>query len=170
MGILPYEDFFWMIFATYTMVSLYDYFKGTNGHRAALIDRGMWHFITPAIIALACFFFLAYVNPALFIWNTPWAYIFLGLVFFALPAIIFSFLAKYSWKSAIRVAAYFLYLTIVLEIAGSILKYWAFSGNYLLPPLAIGVVVIPYEELFFVGIIGALAAIGFYTYFDPPTE
>jgi hypothetical protein len=166
MGLLPYEDFSWMIFAVYTMVALYDYFKGSRGGDATLMNRRMWRFIIPAIIALVCFFSLAYTNPAFFVWNTPWAYVFLGLVFFALPAIIFFFLAKYSWGHAIRVAGYFLYLTILLEITGSILKDWVFSGSYLFAPLVIGAVTIPWEELFFVGIIGPFAAIGFYEYFN----
>ena len=170
MGVLPYEDFFWMIFAIYTMVTLYDYFKRARSHDAPLINRRMWRFIIPAILALACFFILAYADPTFFIWNTPWAYVFLGLVFFALPAIVFFFLAKYSWKHAIRVAGYFLYVTIILEIVGSFLKDWIFVGSYLLSPLTIRAVTIPYEELFFVGVIGPLAAIGFYEYFDPITK
>jgi hypothetical protein len=167
LGILPYEDFFWMIAATYAMVTLYDYFKfESKALKISIMNRRMWRFVLLAVAALGCFFVLVSINPALFIWNTSWTYVLLGLIFFALPALVLFLATRYEGKSAIPVVIYFFYFTLTFEIVGSRLKDWLFLGNYLLPRFTLFGTFIPSEELLFVGIIGPLAAIGFYEYFD----
>jgi hypothetical protein len=73
------------------------------------------------------------------------------------------------WRAYVKVyyvIAYFLFLTVTLEYTETVLGQWLFNGNYALRPLAFaGSPGIPYEELFFVGIVEVLIAVGFYTFF-----
>jgi hypothetical protein len=47
------------------------------------------------------------------------------------------------------------------------LHYWEFEGHYLIPMLDVpGVGPIPYEELFFVGVVGPVAGVAMYELLD----
>lgn len=165
LDVIPYEDFFWMIAAVYAMIALYVHSEGRD--EKVIFNKRMWTFILYAAIILAIFFVLIRFYPALFIWHTRWAYVILGIVFFLLPAGVWLAHAQNSFHRALPVVAYFFYFTLLFEITGTYLKDWIFRGVYLLPPLVLfGSSSIPYEELFFVGIIGPVAAIAFYEYFN----
>jgi hypothetical protein len=160
LGILPYEDFFWMISAVYTIIALYA--DNRKKDEKAIFNGRMRWFILSAGLILVIFFILIQFYPALFVWHTRWAYATLATVFFLLPVAIWLNYHCNLFRKVIPVVLYFFLFTLCFEIIGARLKDWVFEGLYLLPPLAISGLILPYEELFFVGIIGPIAAVAFY--------
>lgn len=166
LGVIPWEDFFWMITATYTMVIIYETLLDKGKHE--LLDRRILYFLLSAAIVLGSFFLLLLLGRSdLLIFDSQYTYLVLGSVFFLFPTVLFVLKFPKFLKRFLPLSAYFLYLTILFEITATHLNQWIFTGIYLLPPLNIfGNAPIAYEELFFVGIIGPMAAIAFYEFFD----
>lgn len=166
LGVIPWEDFLWMITGTYTIVMIYETLLDKGKHE--LLDRRMLYFILSAIIVLSAFFLLLIIGGSnIFVFNSEYTYLFLASVFFLLPAVLFILKFPKFLKKFLPLSAYFLYLTVLFEITATYLHQWVFTGKYLIPPLNIfGNASVAYEELFFVGIIGPMAAVAFYEFFD----
>jgi hypothetical protein len=166
LGIIPWEDFFWLGLATYTIVALY----------AALLNEGerelagprLWYFV--ALASLMVIVFLVLLLSGLsefFTSNSRYTYLGLGVAFFALPAGLFVWRFPWFLRRTAPLVAYFFYITILFELSATLLRQWVFTGTYLFPPLSVfGGGPIPYEELFFVGIVGPVATIAFYELCD----
>jgi len=166
LDIIPWEDFIWMAVAAYTIIVLYEIFLDRGKREFA--DRRMWHFVLFSLLGLSAFFLvLASGNQGAFVWGSQYAYLYLGVAFFLLPAALFLWRFPQFLIRFLPVAGYFLYLTALFEITATHLQQWIFTGSYLLPPLnTLGNNPVPYEELFFVGVVGPLAAIALYEFFD----
>jgi hypothetical protein len=166
LNVIPVEDLVWLVVATYTIVILYASVLDKGKHELA--DARMSYFIVPASVALSAFFlFLVFGSPTLLSLDSRFTYLFLGTAFFALPAGLFLWRFPSFIERLIGLVTYFLYVTILFEIVATSLGEWEFHGTYLLPPLFFGGAgPIPYEELFFVGIVGPVAAVAFYEWFD----
>jgi hypothetical protein len=164
LGLLPWEDFVWMFLVTYCIVSVYGMSYG-NG-KSELVGRRMAYFILFAILGLGAFFgILGLGRKAILAWPTQYAYVCLGCIFFLVPAIVSWWRPFKLLRHFFPLVLYFLYLTLIFEIIASILGLWLFPGPYFFSPFSLfGLRPIPYEELFFVGIVGPLVAIGFYRY------
>ncbi|MFA6908313.1 MAG: hypothetical protein WC289_00305 [Patescibacteria group bacterium] len=168
-AVIPLEDFVWMIGGVYTIMTCYEFFAGKTPGK--LNTRKLTYFSAIAAFGLAIFFALSATHPELFVWHNRFAYLILGLTFAGIPTIIL--MARF-WRAYVKVyyvIAYFLFLTVTLEYTETVLGQWLFNGNYALRPLAFaGSPGIPYEELFFVGIVEVLIAVGFYTFFTSQRE
>jgi hypothetical protein len=166
LGVIPFEDFFWLISATFTIAVIYEILVDRGKHE--IMDRRMLYFFS-LTAPLLCMFFLIpeFTRWSIYEIDSQYTYLALGILFFLLPAVLF--LLRYSLflKRSLPLIGYFLYLTFCFEISAIHLRQWIFSGRYILSPIKIiGNVYIPLEELFFVGIIGPLAVIAFYEFFD----
>ncbi len=166
LSVIPIEDFLWMVLATYTVVLMHELLSGTDDH--GLVNRRMEHFILAASLGLNAFLILvASTDGALFAWHSRYVYLALGSGFFLVPAVLFFWRFPEVLYRCMFTVAYFFFVTLIFEVTATSLKEWVFGGSYLLPPFTIfGVGSVPYEELFFVGIIGPLAAIAFFEFFD----
>ncbi len=138
-----------------------------NKKRQELAYRRMLYFILPAIIVLVIFFFiLATGRSEIFVFNGKYTYLILASIFFLFPALLFMVKLPKYLKFFLPISGYFLYLTILFETTATYLNQWVFAGQYLIQPLNIfGNTPIPYEELFFVGIIGPMTALSLYEFF-----
>lgn len=164
LGVLPYEDLLWMIAGVFTIIVFYEFLIREN--HGTLINKRMWHFVLPASLILAIFILITSISPRIFIWEGAYTYLILGTVFFFIPAALFTYLHPRTIRKSIPIITYFLYVTILFEITATSLNQWIFTGSYILQPLAIFNVLIPWEELFFVGLVGPVAAIALYEIFD----
>ena len=98
--------------------------------------------------------------PNAFDVRTPWAYSIIGSVFFGIPATIWICQHYSEIPKILPVVIYFLFCTVLFELVAVHLHDWEFEGQYLIPMLNLyGVGPIPYEELFFVGLVGPVAGI-----------
>jgi hypothetical protein len=164
LGVVPWEDFLWMGVATYTIVTLYAVVSDKGNHKIA--SRRMLYFVAIASLAINVLFALLLSGlSTLFILNSRYTYLGLGVTFFAAPASLFLWRSPQFLRRVAPLVGYFFYATIVFELCATVLRQWIFVGTYLLPPLRFfGIGPIPYEELFFVGIVGPVAAIAFYEF------
>lgn len=166
LDVIPVEDMLWMFCATYTVVMLYEVFCDKGKHE--LVDRRMRYFVILALSALGVFFLaVALGNSSLFAWQSRYTYLALGALFFLLPALLFLWRFPQFRRRSLPLVGYFLSLTVAFEFTATTLGQWVFTGKYLLPPLIVFANnPIPYEELFFVGIVGPLTVVALYEFFD----
>jgi len=165
LGVIPLEDFLWMFAGTYLIIILYQAFFDRG--KREVTDHKMWKFILPATILMGVFFYLVNINYNIFFWPGKYTYLVLCTIFFLLPAILF--LANYPkfLKKILGVIVYFFYVTCLFEFTATYLKQWIFTGSYIIRPVSFfGFGSVALEELFFVGIVGPIAAVAFYEYFD----
>jgi len=164
---IPWEDFFWMAVATYTMIVIYQTLLEAHDKKE-IVDNRMLYFLISALFVLGCFFSLLIVgHENLFAFDSQYTYLFLGSLFFLLPAVLFLMKFPKFLKRLWPLSLYFLYLTTFFEVIATYLNQWTFNGEYILPPLDIfNRAPIAIEELIFVGLVGPIAAVAFYEFFD----
>ena len=131
-------------------------------------DQRMWSFVCAAFLVLGIFFFLLFSGgEGAFAFKSNLTYLFLGILFFLLPALVFLLKFPQFVRRAVPLAGYFFYVTLLFELTATFLDQWVFTGTYLIPPLNLfGNSPVAFEELFFVGIVGPLAAVALYEFFD----
>ena len=163
---IPFEDFLWMIILVYTIIIIYETLL--EKVKRELIDRRMFPLFLGTIIVLGIFFFLLFTGKSsIFVLESKYAYFCLSIVFFLFPTILFIIKFPKLFKKCLPLSVYILYLTILFEITATRLNQWIFTGKYLIPPFSVFTnTPIPYEELFFVGIIGPIVTISLYEFFD----
>lgn len=162
--VIPIEDYLWLVMGTFIVIVFYKWLGGDAPSR-----RMSTKFIMPFFIAatIFCIAFLGSIRifPSLYIFHSHYTYLFLASIFFLMPALIFLSQKPRPAKTIISSSLYFLYLTALFEFTATHLQYWIFTGSYLMSPLSIlNFGSVPLEELFFVGIVGPIAAIAFYTW------
>ncbi|MBU6402358.1 MAG: hypothetical protein KGS61_18730 [Verrucomicrobia bacterium] len=169
-GIIPVEDFLWMFLGICSIILMYEAQSKASGRE--IIGRRMKSFLLVASFGLNIFLILiATRQTALFIWPGRYAYLALGCTFFLIPAVLYFWHFPRVFTRCIPTVGYFFILTVVFELTATSLGEWNFGGLYLLPPFTLfGIGSVPYEELAFVGIVGPLAAIALFEFFDnsPP--
>ncbi len=101
LGIMPWEDFVWMIAATFTMVMLYEAFSKRISINLA--TKRMSYFVLTAVIALSVFISLKMTDPTLFIWTSKYTYSYSGNHIFSFPSTII-----FTKNLAIRTAKSFM--------------------------------------------------------------
>ncbi|MCX6751796.1 MAG: hypothetical protein NT161_03485 [Candidatus Nomurabacteria bacterium] len=166
LGVIPLEDLIWMYSATYLIMIFYQTFLDIG--KKELINKKIIKFIIPALIALAIFFVLVLTNNSqIFFWHSKYTYTILCTIFFLLPSIIFLLFFPHFLKKSLSITVYFFYVTTFLELTTTYLNQWVFKGEYIIKPFSLfGFGLVSFEELFFVGIVGPIAAIAFYEFFD----
>lgn len=164
LGVIPFEDFFWIASGVFTIISLYTFFRRQKEN--LVFNRKVGYFIVVSAAALILFYFITRWRQDVLIWEGKFSYLILASVFFLFPAIIFLGYLKNLRTHFWKVALYFLFITFILEATETCLGQWEFNGQYLVRQFTfLGNHHFPFEELFFVGIVGATAAAGFYEYF-----
>lgn len=166
LGVIPYEDFIWMVTGTWVIIMIYETLLDRGKHE--LMDKKIVYFVLIAILLLSGFFFLLILGDInIFTFKSKYTYLFLGTLFFLIPTLLFLFKFKKFFKKILPLAIYFFYLTLLFEITATFLKQWIFTGAYIFQPFNFfGYALVPFEELFFVGIVGPFAAVAFYEFFD----
>jgi lycopene cyclase domain-containing protein len=166
LGVIPGEDFIWMFAATYLVIIFYQTFIDKG--KRELIDKRVGRLAVPAAMLLAIFFIMvAANNTQYFLWSGRYGYLALGTLFFLLPSVLFLWRFPRFLKKSLWVIIYFCYVTLLLELTATHLNQWVFMGEYIIKPFFLfGFGPVPLEELFFVGVVGPIAGIAFYEFFD----
>lgn len=158
-GILPIEDYIWLAAAALFSVAIY-------AKNKAVSWRGVWVLFVGSLLALAVFVFFLVKVPGTLIWSGKFAYLFIGSIFFLIPALILLIKHPKLFQAQLKPVLYFLCITSLFEFTATYYGYWEFSGNYILKPISFGGFgYVPFEELFFVGMVGPFAAAYFYENF-----
>lgn len=160
-GFIPIEDLLWQFLTVYTLLIFYEHF--CNRHFLPDISkriRVMLWILYPAMLVVM-FTFLA--NSTLL--QIPYAFLWLGLVFFPVPAIMFLVKHRSFFSSFLKVQLFFLYIHLLFELIGLKLGHWTFPGVHYIGWVSVLGQSFPVEELIFVMLIGAFAACAYYEYF-----
>jgi len=150
-----------MIAAVFTIISLRT--SQTVGTEERPNRQTLRNYLIVASLFLLGFFISIHVFPNAFILRAAWAYSIIGVLFFGIPATVWISQNQMESVKILPVVAYFFFCTLLFELAAVHLHDWEFKGQYLLPTFNLfGSGPIPYEELFFVGLVGPVAGIAMY--------
>lgn len=154
-----------MFAGTYLIIIFYQTFLDYG--KRELVDSKIVRFIIPGAIALGIFFFLVATNYLHFLYHSKYTYLTLCSLFFLLPSTLFLIRFPKFLKKSVGIIGYFFYVTMLFEFTATQLNQWIFTGMYIVKPISLfGLGFVPFEELFFVGIVGPITAIAFYEFFD----
>ncbi len=162
LGLVPIEDLIWGFLLIYSIVIFYEHFLNKGKHE--LIDRRMKYLIWPLIVLLIIFFTVLLTKPNLLV--IPYAYFWLGTIFFVLPTVTFLSFFPRLLSKYVKVASYFFLLATLFEITGLQLNQWTFPGVHFLGWINLFGYIFPFEEFFFWFIMGAIGVLSYYEFFD----
>lgn len=162
LGILPYEDFIWGFLESYFIIILYEYFLDKGKHR--LVGRNFKYFIYYNLGILSLFFLAYFLTSTLI--QIPYAYLWVGILFFILPSV--AFLARFpkTISKFIKLGSYFLLLHIVFEFTALELGNWTFPGKHYIGVVNIIGFSIPIEEIVIWWALFIIAILSWYEFFD----
>ena len=161
-GILPYEDFIWGFWQVYLVIILYEHFLDKGKHRLAAPH--FRYFVYFLIALLGIFFVLFFAQPSLL--DIPYAYLWIGVVFFLLPVISFVFSFPKLLSKFIKVGGYFLLLHIIFEFTALELGNWVFLGKNYIKLINFGSYSVPLEEIVVWWLLCAVGILAWYEFFD----
>jgi hypothetical protein len=162
-GAIPLEDFVWMFLATFNILIFYEHFLDKG--KQELVDKRMKYLIWPLFVILLVFFLTLLTRPELLV--IPYAYLWIGVIFSFLPSVTFLSFFPRLLSKYVKTASYFFVVGIIFELTGLHLNNWKFvdNGNF------IGWVELfgyrfPFEEFFFLFVIGVISVLSYYEFFD----
>jgi hypothetical protein len=162
LGIIPLDDMVWMITATIYILTLFIY-SHKKDQTSIISSRNILLFAVIEFVVLCLFLWVRQSYADLLVWETEYAYMILGSVVLLIPGIILSLFHKGLLAKELQIVPFFLYTTILFELVATARHYWIFTGSYIVAPLQLGNFgPLPFEELFFVGVAGPIAAIVLY--------
>lgn len=163
-GNVMIEDILFAVLYLYLVAMFYEVFLEKT-HKAKLLDPHLKYLFIISMLALAIFLVVYLTNPSLLAIN--FFYFKVGIIVGILPIILA--LTKFpGWLGALlQTTAYFFYLTFLFEIVALILSQWTFPAqDQFIGFVQVAGLTFPLEELFFWIILGGMAALSYYKFFD----
>lgn len=163
-GFIPLEDLLWQFLTVYTIVIFYEHFFHRESGSGISKRITLMNWILFPLMFLVMFVFLFDKD----LLSIPYSYVWLGLIFFPVPAILFLATHRQFFGSFLKVQLFFLYIHLVFELIGLKLGHWIFPGEHYIGWVRLLGQRFPLEELVFVMLIGAIAACSYYEFFTNP--
>ncbi len=161
LGVLPIEDYIWMLSGTFTIIMIGGLFDQKLLNK--LSKKYLATLSANSALLVGLFLILYSINGKdFFVFETPLLYLILGIVFFCAPTLPLIIYFRKEVCTCIPTVICFFILTLLFEIAAISSGWWRFNSSYFLPHLTIFGKIIPLEELIFVGIVGPLMAMLLY--------
>ena len=157
----PIENYLWQFLTVYTIIIFYEYFCNKSFQPNISRKIKLMNLILYSLAGLLVVVYL--INSELL--NIKYSYIWPGIILFIIPSLLFLIKKRYFLKSFLKVQLFFLYSHLIFELIGVKLGHWLYTSSNYIGLVKILGQVIPVEELFFVMIIGALAACAYYEFF-----
>jgi len=160
---VPLEDWIWAVFYIYFIVIFYEYFLDKDVKVQAW-HKNMKYLVMGLLIAFVLFLSALILNPKYL--NIPYFYLTMGLTVILLPILLI--LLKFPKLTAkfFKTGAYFFYLVFIYEITGLKLDLWSFPGTEFIGWVTFLGVSFPIEEFVFWIMLGSMAALSYYEFFD----
>jgi len=140
------EDVIWVVLFSYFVIMFYEYFveskrKNIIWHSRMKILAGFsWGLL---FVFLICLF----INQELL--NIPYFYLYVGLLFMAIPSVIELFRRPNLLPKFFTVGSYFFFLTFIYELTALKLGQWTFPSEQYIGWVSIAGLNFPFEEFFF---------------------
>lgn len=176
-GVVTIEQFIWAFLWAYQIIIFYEYFLDKHKKMALLalvlklfnknkevVSKMMELFSLTLFFALLIIIVLISVFPSSLKIN--YAYFWLGLIFAAIPLVIFLIKFPNLWLKFIKISAYFFILAVMTEFIGLKLNHWIFPGSHYLGLIGFFGYRIPLEEFFLYFLISTPALLSYYEFLD----
>ncbi len=161
LGVIPVEDYLWLVAAVFTILSVSTVPEETRtvGWSARAVTLAG---ILSGILLAGFFTSLSLFGREIFVFSGRYLYLFLASAVFGLPTFLLWVRSRENIIRYAPVITYFFFLSFIFEAIAVRNRWWDFTGEYLFPPIMIFGRPLPLEELFFVGIVGPVLAILMY--------
>ncbi|HLC73573.1 MAG TPA: hypothetical protein VJH20_02970 [Candidatus Nanoarchaeia archaeon] len=162
LGQISIEFFLFATLNVYFVVAFYQYFL--EEHLISKSNKNMKYLVF-IIVGLLILFPLLFVFNPIYL-QIPYFYLIFGAISILIPIILVLLKFPILYAKFFKAAAYFFFLSITYEITALKLGLWEFPGNQFIGWVEIFGVRFPFEELFFWIILGAMAVLSYYEFFD----
>ncbi|HBV01037.1 MAG TPA: hypothetical protein DEF00_01420 [Candidatus Taylorbacteria bacterium] len=164
-GYVTIEQYIWLFLYVYLVVMFYEAFL-ESPHRAGdrRHPRLKWLFIALAA-PLGVFLAVLAVNHSLL--AIDYFYLKFGVLMIAAPVIFLVFRLPALLGRILKAGAYFFFLSLIYEVTALALRQWEFPAeNQFIGMISVFGMRFPFEEFFFWILLGAVAALAYYEFFD----
>lgn len=163
-GTVMIEDIIFMVLYLYLVAMFYEVFL-EKPHKAKLADRNLKYLFIGGMVALTVFIFYYITNPALL--AIEFFYLKVGIIVGIIPIILVLLRFPSQFDALLKTTVYFFYLAFLFEIVALTLGQWAFPAEaQFIGFINIASIRFPVEELLFWILLGGMAALSYYKFFD----
>lgn len=161
LGIIPIEQFLWGFLFIYTVVMYYQHLYSKGGRE--LVNRRMG-LLGCILFTLLSGFLIAFFTDRNLL-NIEYMYFIGGVIIYLLP--IAGTLKAFPnlISKFIKTQAYFAFLSLLFELVALRLDLWSFPGKYYIGQIDVFGRNLPFEELIFFPILGAVGVLAYYELF-----
>lgn len=167
LGFIVMENFLFVFLWFYFVIIYYEYFLE---HKFK--DKLIYPQLKYAIIILfsLIFIFLAvlFSNPQLLF--VKYFYFWGGVIFAIIPIVGVLLEFPNLFVKFFKAGAYFFYFAFIYEVTALKLNQWTFPGDYFIGWIKVFGTKLPFEEIFFSLLIGSIAILSYYEFFDEPNQ
>lgn len=163
LGQVPIENILWLFFWFAFVCMYYEYFL-ENGEKDVLF-RPKLKYLYFLFISLGTMFFAIYFIDKSWL-AIKYFYLKSGIILGLFPISLVLFKFPKLLVKFVKTGVYFFYLSLVYELTALSLNHWTFSGKEVIGMITIGDMAFPVEELFFWIVLGSLAILSYYEFFD----
>ena len=164
-GYVTIEQYIWLFLYIYLVVMFYEAFLEAP-HKAGdqRHPRLKWLFVALAA-PLGVFFAVLAANHSLL--AIDYFYLKFGILMIAAPVVFLVFRLPALVGRILKAGVYFFFLSLIYEITALALRQWEFPAeSQFIGMMNIFGVRFPFEEFFFWILLGAVAALAYYEFFD----
>ena len=162
-GTVTGESILWGFLIVYFIVMYYEYFL-EHKLEDKLYAPNLKYLMMLFFGLFLLFLTVLITNPTLLC--VDYFYLKAGLLLGLLPILSVLFQFPNLLTKFFKTGTYFFYLTFIMEITALKLGQWTFPGEQFLGWVTLFGVAFPFEELFFWMILGAIAILSYYEFFD----
>ncbi len=172
-SILPYrlfgkvalEGVLWMFAWVYFIIMYYEYFLEKKCAPRLYYPAFKFMFIGFLAI-LATFLIVKQINESFL--HIPYFYLVFGIFLGLIPLVCVLLRFPNLFTDFAKAAVYFAFFGLVWELTGVPLGHWSFPGTQFIGWVKLFGVRFPFEELFVWILLGAMAVLSWYEFFDEP--
>ncbi|MBI3027739.1 hypothetical protein HYY70_06540 [Candidatus Woesearchaeota archaeon] len=160
-GFSPIENYIWMFITIYIIILFYEHFCNKKySNKISGKFKIMNYLMYSAALANLILFFTA---PSLI--RIPYSYLWLSIIFFAIPTILFISSYPYFIVTFLKTQVFFFYVHMIFELIAMKLNHWVYTGTHFIGWVTILNLKFPLEEFFFVIMLGAFETCTYYEFF-----
>lgn len=164
-GYVTIEQYIWLFLYVYLVVMFYETFLEHAPTRERTLDPRLKWLSLLLLVPLGVFLILLAVNHS---WlQIDYFYLKFGLIMVIPPIIFLVFRLPKLLGRMLKAGTYFFFLSFIYELTALALGQWEFPAeNQFIGILDIGGMRFPFEEFFFWILLGAIATLSYYEFFD----
>ncbi len=161
-GVVAFEGVFWFFFWVYFIVMYYEYFLEEKC-TPRLYHPSLKYVFILFLVLLSVFLIVKTLDASLL--RIPYFYLMTGIVFGLIPIICVLLRFPNLFTKFAKAAVYFIFFSLIWELVAVPLEQWTFPGQFIGWIDLFGIR-FPFEEFFVWIVLGAIAILSWYEFFD----